>query len=245
VTRAPEGTAAPGTSSADGLLAIATWTFFGCLVLTFCWQLLTGRGVPGVPSALAFIPGNLFGGAELPAGSLLVPPPATLVTYQFFHAGWVHLGGNLLFLGLFGRRVEKTIGAGPWTVLLLACGVAAAFAQAWPEPSSPLAMVGASGGISGLLGAFLVLHGREELHLDLPGIPGLQLPAWAVLVPWFGLQVIAALWAEVVPGGVAFRAHVGGFACGLLLAPVLHFIVLLSADACAVARTRTSRDSSH
>lgn len=224
---------------------MATRTFFGLLVLAFAWQLLATPGALVLPAGLAFIPGNLFGGAELPAGSMLVPPPATLVTYQFFHGGWVHLLGNLLFLGVFGPKVEETVGPGPWTVLLLACGVAAAFAQAWPETSSATAIIGASGGISGLLGAYLALHARDELRLELPGIPGLQLPAWAVLILWFGLQVISALWAEVLPGGVAFRAHVGGFACGLLLAPVLHFTALLSADAPPVARTRRSRDSSH
>lgn len=225
--------------------AIATLTFFCLLVLAFAWQLLVVPGVFFIPPGLAFIPGSLFGGADLPDGFPVIPPPATLVTYQFLHAGWLHLAGNLLFLWIFGPRVEATLGAGRWTVLLLTCGVAAALSQAWPEPSSPVAMVGASGGVSGILGAYLFLHPRDELRLLLPGVPGMQLPAWVILLAWFGLQLVYTNWTESLPGGVAFRAHVGGFACGLMLAPVLHFLALLSADARPVARTPRSRDSSH
>lgn len=225
--------------------AIATLTFACLLALVFASQLLAVPGVFLIPPGLAFIPGSLFGGTDPPRGFPVVPPPATLVTYQFLHAGWLHLAGNLLFLRIFGPRVETTLGAGRWTVLLLAGGVAAGLAQAWPEPSSPLAMVGASGGVSGILGAYLVLHPRDELRLLLPGVPGMQLPAWVILLAWFGLQLAYTNWSESLPGGVAFRAHVGGFACGLLLAPVLHFLALLSADAPPVARTPRSRDSSH
>ncbi|MBL8200808.1 MAG: rhomboid family intramembrane serine protease [Chromatiales bacterium] len=234
------GASSPGVNLSGRDFPIASLTFAGLLGLAFAWQLLAAPGGLAMPPGLAFIPGNLFGGAELPGSALLVPPPATLVTYQFLHAGWLHLLGNLVFLWIYGPRVEGTLGPGPWTVLLLACGVAAALAQAWPDPSSPLPMVGASGGISGLLGAYLFLHPRDELHG-----PGIQLPAWVVLISWFGLQLLYSNWTDALAGAVAFRAHVGGFACGLLLAPVLHFIALLSADARPVARTRRSRDSSN
>ncbi len=215
---------------------------FACLLgLAFGWQLLATPGGPAAgPAGLSFIPGSLFGGAELPGGVLLVPPPATLVTYQFLHAGWFQLLGNLVFLRICGPRVEGTLGSGPWTVLLLASGIVAALAQAWPDPSSALPMVGASGGISGLLGAYLFLHPRNKLHG-----PGIQLPAWLVLISWFGMQLLYSRWVDELPGAVAFRAQVGGFACGLLLAPVLHLLALLSADARPVARTLRSRDSSH
>ncbi|MDH5254683.1 MAG: rhomboid family intramembrane serine protease [Gammaproteobacteria bacterium] len=220
--------------------AIASLTFACLLGLAFGWQLLATPGGLAVPAGLSFIPGNLFGGAELPAGALLVPPPATLVTYQFLHAGWFHILGNLVFLRICGPRVEGRLGSGPWTVLLLASGLVAALAQAWPDPSSALPMVGASGGISGLLGACLYLHSRDERHR-----PGMQLPAWLVLISWCGMQLLHSSWVEDLPGAIAFRAHVGGFACGLLLTPVLHLLALLSADARPVARTLRSRDSSH
>lgn len=224
---------------------IATLTFLCLLLLGFAWQVLAVPGIFLIPSGLAFIPGNLFGGVDLPAPVPAIPPPATLVTYQFLHSGWLHLLGNVVFLWIFGPRVERTLGPGRWTVLLIACGIAAGLVQAWPEPSSSIAMVGASGGISGLLGAYLYFHPRDELRLSVPVLPGMQLPAWVVLPSWFGLQLLYANWTETLPGGTAFRAHVGGFACGLLLSPVLQFIGLLSADARPVARTLRSRDSSH
>lgn len=226
-------------------LAIATHTFLALLLVAFACQLLLVPGVFLIPPGFAFIPGALFGGADTPAVVLAIPPPATLVSYQFLHSGWLHLAGNLFFLWVFGRRVEATLGAGRWTVLLLASGVAAAIVQAWPETSSPVAMVGASGGVSGLLGAYLFLHPRDELQLRIPGVGHAQLPAWVFLLTWFGLQLVYTNWTETIPGGVALRAHVGGFGFGLLLAPVLQFLASLSADARPVARSPRSRDSSH
>ncbi|MEO8224639.1 MAG: rhomboid family intramembrane serine protease [Gammaproteobacteria bacterium] len=226
--------------------AVATLTFVGLLLLVFAVQLRLVPGALFLPSGLAFIPGALFGGADLPALGPGLPPPATLVTYQFLHAGWVHLLGNLAFLAVFAPRVERTLGHGRFTVLLLVCGIGAALAQSWPDPASPVAMIGASGAISGVLGAYLVLHPRAEIRVALPGIgPLLQLPAWVILTAWFCVQLLYTNLSEAPSGGIAFRAHVGGFTCGLLLAAVLHFLALLSADARTVARTLRSRDSSH
>ncbi len=227
-------------------LPIASLTFAGLLVLGAVGQVLAGGVLAfAIPPGLAFVPGHLFGGAD-PGGALqLVAPPATLVTYQFLHVGWLHLIGNLGFLGIFGPNLEATTGPGRWTALLVITGVAAGFAQAWPDPSSAAPVVGASGGISGLAGAYLYFHPRDEFHPPWPGRRALRVPVWAVLAAWLVLQLVAVGWFEGVAGAAAFRAHVGGFACGLLLAPVLHFIALSSQDAPPVARTRTSRDSSH
>ncbi len=227
--------------------AVASLTFFVLLLVVFALQLLL-PGPSSVPISLAFIPGVLFGGVELPYGLAVFPPPATLVTYQFLHGGWFHLAGNLLFLWVFGPKVEMTLGSGSWTTLLLVSGVAAALSQAWFDPSSSLVMVGASGSISGILGAYLYLHPRAEIRTVIPVglmLRVVQLPAWVVLVVWFVVQLLYSSLTEVAQGGVAFRAHVGGFASGLLLAPVLHYFALLSADARPIARTPRSRDSSH
>lgn len=238
-------TAADGPSRPPAGLAIATLTFSALLVLGAVGQLLASGGAGfHVPPGLAFVPGVLFGGAE-PAGAQILPPPATLVSYQFLHVGWLHLAGNLAFLWIFGPNLEETLGPGRWTVLVIACGVAAGLAQAWPEPSSPAPVVGASGGISGLLGAYLWLHPRDEFRPLWAFLPPVRLPMWVVLAAWFALQLGALAWVGHLPGAVAFRAHVGGFACGLALAPVLDFLALLSAEARPLARTRTSRDSSH
>jgi membrane associated rhomboid family serine protease len=225
---------------------VASLTFAALLLLVFGAQLLLVPGAFFIPAGLAFTPGALFGGADLAVTGRALPPPATLVTYQFLHAGWLHLAGNLAFLAVFSPRVEGTLGPGSLTVLLLSCGIGAALAQAWPDPSSAISMVGASGGISGVLGAHLYLHPRAELRLALPVVgPLLRLPAWVVLSWWFLLQLVYTNLTPATAGGVAFRAHVGGFLCGLLLAAVLHSFPLLSADARAVARTLRSRDSSH
>lgn len=226
--------------------AIATLTFLSLLLLVFAGQLFLLPGAFFIPSGLVFVPGALFGGADLPANMPGLPPPATLVTYQFLHAGWLHLIGNGVFLAAFGPRVERTIGHGRFTVLLLASGIAAALAQSWPDPASPVAMLGASGAISGVLGACLVLHPRWEISVGAPGGANLlRLPAWVVLSWWFVLQLAYTNWTEVASSGVAFRAHVGGFVCGLVIAAVLHLPTLLSADARTVARTLRSRDSTH
>ncbi|MEO8443448.1 MAG: rhomboid family intramembrane serine protease [Gammaproteobacteria bacterium] len=225
---------------------MATLTFIGLLLLAFAVQLLLVPGALAIPYGLAFVPGALFGGADLPAAGPGLPPPATLVSYQFLHAGWLHLLGNVAFIAVFAPKVERTLGHGRFTVLLLAGGIGAALAQAWPDPASPVAMVGASGAISGVLGAYLVLHPRAEIRVVLPVAgPLLQLPAWVVLSWWFCLQLVYTNLSEVASGGIAFRAHVGGFICGLLMAAVLHSFALLSADARTVARTLRSRDSSH
>ncbi len=228
--------------------AIASLTFFVLLLIAFALQLLLVPGPPHVPVNLAFIPGVLFGGVELPSGVPVFPPPATLVTYQFLHGGWLHLAGNLLFLWVFGPKVEQTLGSGSWTALLVVSGVAAALTQAGFDPSSSFVMVGASGSISGILGAYLYLHPCAGIRTVIPVglmLRVVQLPAWVVLVVWFVVQLLYSSLTEVAQGGVAFRAHIGGFVCGLLLAPVLHYFALLSADARPVARTPRSRDSSH
>jgi membrane associated rhomboid family serine protease len=220
--------------------AIASLTFFVLLILVFALQLLLVPGELSVPLNLAFMPGVLFGGVELPPGVAVFPPPATLVTYQFLHGSWFHLAGNLLFLWVFGPRVEHTLGSCNWTILLLVSGVAAALTQAWSDPSSSLVMVGASGSISGILGAYLFLLPRVGISLRV-----VQLPAWVFLVVWFVVQLLYSSLSDAARGGVAFSAHAGGFVCGLLLAPVVHYFTLLSADARTVARTPRSRDSSY
>ena len=221
-------------------LAIATLTFIGLLLLVFVFQLFLMPGEFFIPAGLSFIPGALFGATGVPAGVFALPPPATLVSYQLLHAGWPHLLGNLLFLWIFGPRVEGTLGPARFTVLLIVCGIVAALVQAWPDSSSAVAMLGVSGGISGVLGAHLCLHPRARLRVRI-----LQLPAYLLLVPWFASQFFYANWATAAGGGIAFRSHAGGFLAGVLVAPVLSYSMLLSAEARTVARTPKSRDSRH
>ncbi|MCG6871249.1 MAG: rhomboid family intramembrane serine protease, partial [Gammaproteobacteria bacterium] len=130
---------------------------------------------------------------------------------------------NLLFLWIFGNNVEDSMGHGRFLVFYLLCGVAAALAQAVPDPTSEIPMIGASGAISGVLGAYLLLYPRAHVLVLVPlGIllTTVRWPAMWVLGLWFGIQLVSTLLTDGTGGGVAFRAHLGGFAAGMLLIPL-------------------------
>src|SRR5438067_4052202 len=110
------------------------------------------------------IPGVLFGYAELLRGLQVIPPWATLFTSMFLHGGWLHLGGNVLFLWIFGNNIEDLLGRGRFLLLYLASGVAAALAQALADQLGQVPMVGASGAIAGVLGAYLITYPRANVH---------------------------------------------------------------------------------
>lgn len=203
--------------------AIATGTLMVLMAGVFVFQLFLGHGSVAVPLSFAFVPGQLLGDVGTLAGAPVFPPPATLVSYMFLHGGWLHLLSNLLFLWVFGPRVEATLGPGPFTVVFVLCGIGAALAQAWSDPSSATPLVGASGGISGVLGAHLLLHPRSEVHVLTPIVVYMdvvELPAFVVILAWFGLQLFYAKWMPAGSAGIAFIAHVGGFVTGVLLAPL-------------------------
>jgi len=204
--------------------AMATLTFMALFITFFLLQLYLGGGRPLAPPNLGFIPGLMFGGVSLPENMPVIPPPATMITYMFLHGGWMHLLGNLLYLWVFGPKLERSVGSGRFTVLVIISTVVAALAQAWTDPSSAAAMVGASGGVSGILGAYLVLHPRTEISLIVPVVIVMRvvhLPAFVVLAAWFLLQLFYANMPAAAGGGIAFSAHVGGFLAGLVLAPLL------------------------
>src|SRR5688500_16733624 len=139
---------------------------------------------------------------------------------MFLHGGWMHLIGNMLYLWIFGDNVEDAMGHGRFIVFYLLCGVAAAMAQAIPDPQSVVPMVGASGAISGVLGAYLLLYPHARILVLIPlGIimQTVRLPAGVVLLIWFGLQFLSSMMASGSGGGgVAFRAHIGGFVAGVV-----------------------------
>jgi len=151
-----------------------------------------------------------------------VPAWITVFSSMFMHGGWFHLLSNMWFLWLFGRNVEDVMGAGRYASFYLLAGLAAAAAQVVADPASRLPMVGASGAISGIMGAYLVLFPTARVHLwFLQGIFPFRftVPAYVMLLYWFGLQVLGANVADLGAqgGGVAFVAHIGGFVAGLLL----------------------------
>ncbi|MDR7523127.1 MAG: rhomboid family intramembrane serine protease [Armatimonadota bacterium] len=148
-----------------------------------------------------------------------------LITSMFLHGNWVHLGGNMLYLWVFGDNVEDAMGHGSFLVFYLAAGVLAALAHVATQPTSTVPLIGASGAIAGVLGAYLVLYPRARiLSLVFFGIfiRFVELPAALVLGLWFLLQLAEGLWALGAPAVtmVAWWAHVGGFIAGAVLVPI-------------------------
>ncbi len=196
-------------------------------LLGFVWQhlLLSPEAAERVVYALGVIPAVLTGREVLPAELALLPAPATILTSMFLHGGFLHLAGNMLYLWIFGNNVEDAMGHVRFFAFYLLCGVAAVFAQVLPNPGSVVPMIGASGAISGVLGAYLLLYPRARVLLGLPlGFLIVQLgrfPAGWVLVAWFVMQLLMggmnATRAAGDAGGVAVGAHIGGFVAGLLL----------------------------
>jgi membrane associated rhomboid family serine protease len=196
-------------------------------LLVYVWHhlLLLPGAAERVVYALGVIPAVLMGREALPADLALLPAPATILTSMFLHGGFLHLAGNMLYLWIFGNNVEDAMGHVRFFGFYLLCGVAAVFAQVLPNPGSVVPMIGASGAISGVLGAYLLLYPRARVLLGLPlGFLIVQLgrfPAGWVLVAWFAMQLLMggmnATRAAGDAGGVAFGAHIGGFVAGLLL----------------------------
>jgi len=148
---------------------------------------------------------------------------ATVLTSMFVHTGFWHLAGNLLYLWIFGNNVEDAMGHARFCVFYLLCGVAAVAGQVVTNPASDIPMVGASGAISGVLGAYLLLFPRAQVLLGLPlGFINVEFGRWPagwVLVAWFAMQLAMGIFSMTssTPGGIAIGAHVGGFVAGCLL----------------------------
>jgi membrane associated rhomboid family serine protease len=145
---------------------------------------------------------------------------------MFLHGGWMHILGNALFLWVFGNNVEDVVGRRRFLAFYLICGFAAAAAHILVDPGSPVPTVGASGAISGVMGAYLVLFPKVRvrmLFIFVVVLKVIPLPAWVVLVYWFALQLLSGIPELLSPnpeiaGGVAVWAHVGGFVAGVALA---------------------------
>ena len=207
------------------------------------WVVIQGMGadVPLATSVceLGLVPGDLLGripvGTAIPIGPemscVLEPgtPWRTLVTSMFMHGGWLHLLGNCWFLWVFGNNVEDAMGHLRFLAFYLVAGIAAAAAQIGAEPASAVPMVGASGAISGVMGAYVILYPRVRIHTLVVLVIfffRVTLPAWVMLGYWFLLQTLGLGVDQV--GGVAFWAHVGGFLAGAGLIGVFRNPALLA-----------------
>ena len=148
------------------------------------------------------------------------PEAITLISAMFLHGSWMHLGGNMLYLWIFGDNLEDRMGQGRYIIFYLLCGLAASAAQIAIDPNSPVPNVGASGAIAGVLGGYLILFPKARI-LTLVFRMMTQVPAYLVLGFWFILQLFQGVGSLSITteggGGVAFFAHIGGFVAGMVL----------------------------
>ncbi|WP_303907299.1 rhomboid family intramembrane serine protease [Thiohalomonas denitrificans] len=204
--------------------AVVTVSIIVACVVVFVWHFsLSEHGRQALVYSLGFIPATLFGDRQLPPELHLIPAEMTLFTSLFLHGGLLHLVGNMLYLWIFGNNVEDAMGHGRFILFYLLCGLAASLAQGLINPGMALPMIGASGAVAGVLGAYLLLHPSARVLVVIPIFIFpyfVYLPAVAVLGIWFLLQFINSLGASPDEPGVAWFAHLGGFIAGMLLIPL-------------------------
>ena len=186
---------------------IVTWTLIGLISAVWIYQI---SGDASVIESWGLIPSKVTEGD--------VSEYTRLLSSMFVHASWLHLVGNLWFLHIFGDNVEDALGRGPFLAFYLAGGLAATATHVAIEPGSTLPMVGASGAIAAVLGAYLLLYPRARV-VALVFVFFAEVPAWVFLFVWFGLQLFEAFssFGAQAGGGTAFFAHVGGFVAGLVM----------------------------
>jgi membrane associated rhomboid family serine protease len=204
--------------------AYATVSLILACCAVFLWQRTLDSGESRrVVAALGAIPAVLLTDARLPVDLQWIPRYGSLFTSMFLHGGWLHLLGNMLYLWIYGDNVEDCMGHARYLLFYFLCGIAAVFAQALSDPHSAYPIIGASGAISGVLGAYLLLFPRAKV-LTLVLLPffftTLRLPAMWLLLLWFAVQLVSDVAAHD-GSSVAFRAHIGGFLVGMILVPLL------------------------
>jgi membrane associated rhomboid family serine protease len=196
---------------------ILTYTLIVINVLVFLWESsMSSAALEAAISQLSVVPANLS------ADPFSLEALLDSLRSMFFHGGWAHLLGNMLYLYLFGDNVEDVLGRIMYLVLYLASGFAAIIAQVAIDPTSPIPLVGASGAIAGILGSYLVLFPTVRVRgvvLLVYIVMIREWPAWIVLGLWFVVQLFQG-WLSLgieTGGGVAFFAHIGGFVLGMIL----------------------------
>lgn len=206
------------------IVPYVTGAFLMACVAVFIWQLSLGEANTSAVFSLGVIPAVLFDIKAAPVGLDLLPAWMTIFTSMFLHGGWMHLIGNMLYLWIFGDNVEDVMGHRRFVVFYLLCGLVAVMSHTLMDPESEIPIIGASGAISGVLGAYLLLFPRARVLVVIPVfilIYSARISAGWVLGLWFVMQVINSLVSTGgQQGGVAFSAHIGGFVAGMLLIPL-------------------------
>ena len=195
-----------------GLIAANVIVF---LMTTVTTQQFTEAAVWG----LGYIPATVFDYAARPPEMEMVPADATYITYSFLHGDIWHLGGNMLFLWVFGDNVEDALGHFKFLIFYLACAAAGAFLHGILAPESQMPLIGASGAIAGIVSAYLILHPRVKVWVLALGRIPVRLPAWTLLALWILFQFIMI--ASMSDDGISWAAHVGGIIAGAVLVLIL------------------------
>jgi len=194
-----------------------TWGIVAANIAVFIYELGLGdEGLRVLVFRMGLIPAEVTGAVR--AGGMGLP--LTPFTSMFLHGGFLHLAGNMLYLWIFGNNIEDQTGHLRFLVFYLLCGLVAAGTQVAWSPASQVPMIGASGAIAGVLGAYMLLFPRARVLTLVPIFIFIQLiylPAILVLGIWFLYQILLSRMADPVQGGVAFYAHIGGFVGGMVL----------------------------
>ena len=199
---------------------IVTWGLIALNVLAFFIELSqpSEAALQSFIQSWGVVPREYSAAQDLPP-TIPVPFWSTLLTSMFLHGGWMHLGGNMLYLWIFGDNLEKIMGAARFVLFYLVCGLAASFAHIMFGSSSNIPAVGASGAISGVLGGYLLLFPSNRVRVLTRGGVA-HVPALVVLGLWIVIQFINGVGSMAQTsetGGVAYMAHIGGFVAGLAL----------------------------
>ena len=206
-------------------------------IAVFAYEVSLGARITAFVGKFALVPAAVTRALSINAlawhesgahrGIAALAPLMTTVTSMFIHGGLWHVAGNMLYLFIFGAAVEYRMGAMRYLIFYFAAGIAAALATVWIAPESSVPVIGASGAIAGVLGAYFILYPRGRILTILPifiFIQFIEIPAVIYLLFWFAVQLYAGLeqsGREAAMGGVAWWAHVGGFMFGIALGPML------------------------
>ncbi len=197
----------------SGRVPFVTYALIAANVLIFLGYFTLfqdNRAINAFFSDYAMIPANITAGQKW----------ETVLTSMFLHGGWMHLLGNMLFLWIYGDNMEDEMGHVGFLGFYLAAGVAAGMIHVFSAPGSPVPTVGASGAIAGVMGGYLLLFPKARVDILLFIIVYVRIfpvPAWIVLMVWFGMQFVGGIGSDPDTGGVAYWAHIGGFVAGALM----------------------------
>jgi membrane associated rhomboid family serine protease len=193
------------------LKPVVTWALILACIGVFLWQLSVGEAnTDAILDTYGFVPRDFFAQGLSPHPA--IAPWLTLITSMFLHGGFLHLGGNMLYLWIFGNNVEDAMGHARYLLFYLTCGVVAALTEGFADPSLAVPMLGASGAISGVLAAYVLIFPKARVIY--------------VVAFWFLLQLFNVVVTSPGAPGTAWGAHVGGFLAGLALTPLLSYFPL-------------------